>query len=107
MPSNPFTDPQWAKKTVDMIDQLVSIVKRYTTRPLVVFARLVVFGILAAAISMVIGVLLVIGVMRALQSLGDVWFDHGTSVWLSYMVLGTLFVAIGAILMRRRRPPMQ
>ena len=107
MPSNPLTDPHWATSTVDMIDRLVSIVKRYTTRPLVVFARIVVFGILAAAISMVIGVLLVIGVMRALQSLGDVWFDHGTSVWLSYMVLGTLFVAVGAILMRRRRPPTQ
>jgi hypothetical protein len=90
-----------------MIDRLVSTVKRYTTRPLVVVARLVVFGILAAAISLVIGVLLVIGATRALQSLGDVWFDHGTSVWLSYMLLGAAFVAIGGILMRRRRPPAQ
>ncbi len=86
-----------------MIDRLVSIVKRYTTRPLVVVARLVVFGILAVCISIVIGVLLVIGTTRALQTLGDVWFDHDTSVWLSYMVLGAVFVAIGAILMRRRR----
>jgi len=86
-----------------MIDRLVSIVKRYTTRPLVVVARLVVFGILAVCISIVIGVLLVIGAIRALQTLGDVWFGHGTSVWLSYMLLGAVFVAIGAILMRRRR----
>jgi len=86
-----------------MIDRLVSIVKRYTTRPLVIVARLVVFGILAVCISIVIGVLLVIGAIRALQALGDVWFGHGTSVWLSYMVLGAVFVAIGAILMRRRR----
>ena len=107
MPSNPFTDPQWATSTVDMIDRVVSMVKRYTTRPLVVVARLVVFGILAAAVSVVIGVLLVIGAIRALQALGDVWFDHGTSVWLSYMVLGAAFMAIGAILMRRRRPPAQ
>jgi len=103
VPSNPFTDPQWATNTVDMIDRLVSIVKRYTTRPLVIVARLVVFGILAVCISIVIGVLLVIGAIRALQALGDVWFGHGTSVWLSYMVLGAVFVAIGAILMRRRR----
>ncbi len=107
MPSNPFTDPRWATNTVDTIDRLVSIVKRYTTRPLVVVARFVVFGILASAISMVIGVLLLIGTMRALQAIGDVWFDHGTSVWLSYMVLGAAFMAIGAILMRRRRPPAQ
>lgn len=105
MPSNPFTDPQWATNTVDLIDRLVSIVRRYTTRPLVVVARLVVFGILAACISIVIGVLLVIGTTRALQALGDVWFIHSTSVWLSYMVLGSFFVALGAILMRRRQKP--
>lgn len=104
MPSNPFTDPQWATNTVDLIDRLVSLVKRYTTRPLVVVARGLVFGILVACVSIVTAVLLLIGTTRALQALGDVWFEHSTSVWLSYMVLGGVFVAIGAVLMRRRRP---
>ena len=85
MPSNPFTDPQWASKTVGSIDRLVALIRRYTTRPLVV-------------------TLFIIGGSRALVALGDVWFAHGTAVWLSYIVLGSIFTLIGAVLMRRRRP---
>lgn len=105
MPSNPFTDPQWATNTVDSIDRIVALIRRYTTRPLVVMARGLVFGILALAGGLIILTLLIIGGTRALQSLGDVWFAHGTSVWLSYIVLGAVFILIGAVLMRRRRPP--
>lgn len=105
MPSNPFTDPKWASNTVDSIDRIIAQIRRYITRPLVVVVRGLVFGILALAASFVVLILLVIGGLRALVSLGDVWFAHGTSVWLSYVVLGSLFTVTGAVLMRRRRPP--
>lgn len=104
MPSNPFTDPRWAANTVDSIDRVIALIRRYTTRPLVVVARGLVFGMFAAATGLVILALLLIGGFRALVSLGDVWFAHGTSVWLSYIVLGSIFTIIGALLMRRRRP---
>lgn len=105
MPSNPFTDPKWASNTVDSIDRVIALIRRYTTRPLVVIARGLVFGILALAASFVVLVLLIIGGFRALVSLGDIWFAHGTSVWLSYVALGSLFTVTGAVLMRRRQPP--
>lgn len=105
MPSNPFTDPQWAANSVDSIDRIVTLIRRYTTRPLVVIARGLVFGILALAGSLIVLALLIVGGFRALVSLGDVWFAHGTSVWLSYIVLGSVFTATGAVLMRRRQPP--
>ena len=105
MPSNPFTDPRWAANTVDSIYRIVALIRRYTTRPLVVIARGLVFGILALAGSLVVLTLLIIGGFRALVSLGDVWFVHGTSVWLSYIVLGSVFTVTGAVLMRRRQPP--
>jgi len=104
MPSNPFTDPKWAANTVDSIDRIIALVRHYTTRPLVVVARGLVFGILALATSLIVFTLLIIGGFRALVSLGDVWFAHGTSVWLAYIVLGSVFTVIGAMLMRRRRP---
>lgn len=105
MPSNPFTDPRWAANTVDSIDRIVELIRRYTTRPLVVVARGLLFGILALVASLVVLTLLIIGGFRALVSLGDVWLAHGTSVWLSYVVLGSVFTVTGAVLMRRRRPP--
>lgn len=105
MPSNPFTDPQWAANSVDSIDRIVTLIRRYTTRPLVVIARGLVFGILALAGSLIVLALLIVGGFRALVSLGDVWFAHGTSVWLSYIVLGSVFTVTGAVLMRRRQPP--
>lgn len=105
MPSNPFTDPKWAANTVDSIDRIVALIRQYTTRPVVVVARGLVFGLLALATSLVVLTLLIIGGSRALVSLGDVWFAHGTSVWLSYIVSGSIFTTIGAVLMRRRRRP--
>lgn len=105
MPSNPFTDPKWAANTVDSIDRIVALIRQYTTRPVVVVARGLVFGLLALATSLVVLTLLIIGGSRALVSLGDVWFAHGTSVWLSYIVIGSIFTATGAVLMRRRRRP--
>lgn len=105
MPSNPFTDQQWAANTVNSIDRIISLIRRYTTRPLVVVARGLIFGILVVAGTLIMLTLLIIGGTRALQSLGDIWFAHGTSVWLSYIVIGTVFTLIGAILMRQRRSP--
>jgi hypothetical protein len=67
-------------------------------------ARGLVFGILAVAASLVVLTLLIIGGFRALVSLGDVWFADGTSVWIAYVVLGSVFTVIGAVLMRQRRP---
>ena len=105
MPSNPFTDSRWAANSVESIDRIIASVRRYTTRPLVVVARGLVFGVLAMAAGLLVITFLIIGGTRGLVSLGDVWLAHGTAVWLSYVVLGLVFTITGALLMRRRRPP--
>ena len=99
-----MTDPDWAANTVGWIDRVIALIRRRTTQPLVVMARGLVFGILALVTSSVVLTLLIIGGFRALVSLGDVWLAHGPSVWLAYMVLGSLFILTGAVLMRQRRP---
>jgi hypothetical protein len=102
MVSNPLTDPEWADRTVDFIDRVVSTVRRYTTQPLVTTARGLVFGLLGTFGIVGILVLLIVGITRGLQAALDSVVDHDASVWISYFILSAVFAVIGFILMRRR-----
>ena len=102
MVSNPLTDPEWADRTVDFIDRVVSTVRRYTTQPLVTTARGLVFGLLGTFGIVGILVLLIVGITRGLQAALDSVVNHDASVWISYFILSAVFAVIGFILMRRR-----
>ena len=107
MISNPFTDPRWAKKTVEAIDRWVDFISDKTTRPIANLVRLVVFGVIAAVATITIIVLALIGISRALNELLDIWLTRQDAVWISYFILSFVFVVIGAWLMRRRYPSKQ
>jgi hypothetical protein len=102
MVSNPLTDPEWADRSVDFIDRVVSTVRRYTTQPLVTTARGIVFGLLGSFGIVGIVVLLVVGLTRGLQAALDSVVNHEASVWISYFILSAVFLVIGILLMRRR-----
>jgi hypothetical protein len=102
MVSNPLTDPEWADRTVDFIDRVVSTVRRYTTQPLVTTARGLVFGLLGTFGVVGILVLLIVGITRGLQAALDSVVNHDASVWISYFILSAVFAVIGFVLMRRR-----
>jgi uncharacterized membrane protein len=105
--SNPFTDPRWAKKTVEAIDRWVDFISDKTTRPIANLVRLVVFGVIAVVATITIIALALIGISRALNELLDIWLTRQNAVWISYFILSFVFVAIGAWLMRRRYPSKQ
>jgi uncharacterized membrane protein len=105
--SNPFTDPRWAKKTVEAIDRWVDFISDKTTRPIANLVRLVVFGVIAVVATITIIALALIGISRALNELLDIWLTRQDAVWISYFILSFVFVAIGAWLMRRRYPSKQ
>lgn len=105
MASNPLNDPEWATRAVDFIDRIVGTIRKYTTQPLVVVARGIVFGLLAGFGIAVALVLLLIGLSRGLQSALDAVFEHEVSVWVSYFVLSAIFLVVGVVLMRRRYTP--
>lgn len=107
MISNPFTDPRWARKTVEAIDRWVDFISDKTTRPIANLVRLVVFGVIAAVATITIIVLALIGISRALNELLDIWLTRQDAVWISYFILSFVFVVIGAWLMRRRYPSKQ
>jgi hypothetical protein len=104
MVSNPFSDPNWSTAVVDFIDRWLGFVRDHTTRPLIAIIRGLVFGTMALVGVMFCVMILLIGIMRALISLGDVWLSHDTAVWVAYFVLGALFLTLGALGMRKRRP---
>lgn len=107
MVSNPLNDPEWATRAVDLIDRVVAVIRRYTTQPLILVARGIVFGLLAGFGIAVALVLVLIGLSRGLQSALDAVFEHVVSVWVSYFILSAIFLLIGVLLMRRRYSPEQ
>lgn len=102
MVSNPLTDPEWAGRSVDLIDRVVATVRRYTTQPVVATARGAVFGLLAAFGAAGIVILAGIGVTRALIVGLDTVLPHPAAVWVAYLGLAGSCFAAGTILMRRR-----
>ena len=104
MPSNPFTDPQWASRTVDAIDRIVAFVRDRTTRPAVAIVRGLIFGSMAIVGVIFVLIVLVIGGIRGLDSLLDIWWSRDTAVWATYFIIGAVFCVAGMLLMRRRHP---
>jgi hypothetical protein len=102
MPGNPLTDPNWASDLADIIDRYVSKVRVTVTDRAITAVRAVVFGIIIAIAAPVTVTLLVILATKFTQSLIGLAVDHDTSVWISYMVLGGLFVLGGLLAMRQR-----
>jgi hypothetical protein len=107
MATNPLNDPEWATRAVNFIDRVVGSIRKYTTQPLIIVARGIVFGLLAGFGIAVALVLLLIGLSRGVQSALDAVFEHEVSVWVSYFILSAIFLVIGIVLMRRRYTPEQ
>ena len=97
-----FTDPQWAAQQADTIVRIVDQVRNRTTRPLVLLARGLVFGLIAVAGGLTAALLLLIAATRALQALIEWPLSHATAVWVSYLLLGGILMLVGSLLMRRR-----
>lgn len=103
MPSNPFTDADWARRTVDSIDKWVGFVRDRTTRPVISLVRGLVYGVLIGTGLVIIATLFLIGSTRGLQAALDAGMGHETAVWLSYFVVGGLLLLIGLVIARKQR----
>lgn len=97
-----FTDPGWAGRQADTIVRIIDEVRRRTTRPLVLLARGLVFGLIAVAGGLTALLLLLIAATRAFQAVIEWPLSHATAVWVSYLLVGGLLILVGAFLMRRR-----
>jgi len=103
MAGNPLTDPNWASDFTETIIDTVDKVRDRTTKPIVMVARGLVFGLLSTFLGLMALVLLLVGLSRALINVLEWPFDHDSAVWISHIVLGSLLCLAGAIFMVRRQ----
>jgi hypothetical protein len=103
MAGNPLTDPNWASDFTETIIDTVDKVRDRTTKPIVMVARGLVFGLLSTFLGLMALVLLLVGISRGLINLLEWPFDHDSAVWISHIVLGSLLCSVGAIFMVRRQ----
>jgi hypothetical protein len=102
MPGNPLTDPNWATDLANTVERVVSTVRDKTTNNIVLVARGVVFGLLAAILGLTALVLLLVALTRGLQALLDLAVTWERAVYLSYLIVGGICCLIGLFLMRKR-----
>lgn len=87
-----------SERALDTVDTVVATVNDRAIRPALIAARSVVFGIIIGVVSLTVLVLFCVLVLRLLEIAGH-------RVWASYLGLGIIFCAIGAILYSRRGLP--
>jgi hypothetical protein len=102
MAGNPLTDPNWAADTTDQVVKLVDNVKAKTTKPAVMAARGLVFGLIATFLGIFALVLLLVLITRGTQAFLDIWLSHERSVYISYFAIGGVFTLAGLVLFKKR-----
>jgi hypothetical protein len=85
-------------RALDTIDTVVATVNDKAVRPAIVAARSIVFGIIIAVIGITVVIMFCIGFIRLTTIAGH-------RIWASYIVLGLIFTAVGAVLYARRGLP--
>jgi hypothetical protein len=89
---------QLSARALDTVDTVVDTVHDKAIRPALVAARSIVFGVIIAVLGITLIVLFWITLIR-------VGVIAGRQVWRSYLVIGLILSAVGAILYARRGLP--
>jgi len=102
MPANPLTDPNWASETTDTLVSYIDLVRSKTTQNVVYAARAVVFGLIAVIVGSFALVILFVMLMRGLQALLELVTTWERAVYLSYLIVGSVFTIAGIVLFKKR-----
>ncbi len=86
-------------RVLGALDSVLDVVHDRFVRPLLIVTRWIAFGFLLFALTLVVLVAGTIGLIR----FSDIFVFQGY-VWLSYLVVGALFLLTGLIIWRFRRP---
>ena len=96
-PASGLAGSQWPAKVAQTVEDVVGAVHDRAIRPILLAARGIVFGLVAAAMALVFSVLLAIAAIRVL----DV-YAFGHRVWPADALVGALLVAAGAAAWSKR-----
>lgn len=100
-PSKPGGD--WTVEVVHRIDTIVGTVRDKTTVPVTKVARIVVYGTIAA-VTALIALWLVCNIVVRLAVSYLPFHPESRRVWVVYAALGAIFLLVGALAWRKRRP---
>jgi len=89
----------WPEKAVGAVDLVVDTIHDKALRPILLAARAIVFGLIAAVVLLVLIVLVSVALIRLLT----VYAFNG-HVWISYAVVGGLFCLGGLLAWTKRAP---
>ena len=87
----------WAADTADRLDQLVGTIRSQTTDRILSIARLLVYGLLAAILGLMAALLGIVMLVR----FADAMIPQ--EVWLTYFVLGAIFLVAGMFCWSKRK----
>jgi hypothetical protein len=102
LPGPPPQERDWPAQAADTIEHVVGQVRDKTTGPALTGARAVVYGTFAAIVGVAALVLLIVALIRLVDSyLPDAVFgeDH---MWATYLIVGLAFTVVGGVLWARR-----
>jgi LPXTG-motif cell wall-anchored protein len=91
--------PDFVDRALQSFDHALDVVHDKVLRPLLIVGRAIAFGFIVLLAALVLICVLVIGVIRLL----NVYLFAGHE-WLSYAIIGVLFLTAGLLIWRRRRP---
>jgi hypothetical protein len=97
-PAQELLDRDWAGDILSHVDKIVDGVQDKAVVPLVTIARAIVFGIIIAVMVCASAVLLSLTIVRAM----DNYVSNGR-VWISYLIVGGLFLVVGLLLWALRK----
>ena len=96
----PGSSKDWTTEVADRIESVVAAVREKTTVPVQKIAAAVVYGLVAGLAGALALILLLLGLFRLHVYLP--FHPEGRRVWISYVVLGAIFMALGGFLWRKR-----
>ena len=104
MIGNPFTDPNWSTNLADTLEYWVGRLRTVTTDHAVKASRALVFGVVVVMALATATPLLIVLLMRLTETVVSrvARTDHGTTVWITDLVLAALFLVAGFVTLRRR-----
>ncbi|MFI5035685.1 MAG: hypothetical protein ACHQFZ_05715 [Acidimicrobiales bacterium] len=98
-PSEPTKRPDLVDRLLGAFDHLLDLVHDNVLRPLIIAGRAIAFGFVAVVAVIVLLVALIIGLTRLM----NVYLFAGHE-WLTFAVLGAIFLVAGMVIWRWRRP---
>lgn len=97
--------PDWPAQAADTIERVVGSVRDKTTGPAIAVARWVVYGTFALVVGAVVGVLLAIAAVRALDAYLPDAVVGEQHTWAAHLIVGVVFSLAGMLAWSKRSAP--